>query len=74
MSKAAARARRLTTFKAWLKEQTYREDPIGAFAREAGRNPCVLSNSYSSWRWHLRATPDAIPVFESAWQEWSETR
>lgn len=64
------------TFRAWLRDQTDRDDPIGDFARDAQYDRFMPSANTTrrAIRYHLESMgsdPLALEAFEKAWREWA---
>jgi len=77
MAQGAAQVNAATfrAWRAWLTQQTIRQDPIGDFARDYLADPCSRRyRTLSGLDRHMRDDHDAVPralaARDRAWREW----
>lgn len=65
------------TFYKFLKQQQYRDDPVGDLAQDVRSDSSLktVKNSFDSWEMHLlnkRACDGAMKALKVAWKEYSK--
>lgn len=65
----------VTTFQAWIRTQTERDDPVGRLARDIDTDTEVPEGLWkANWLDHMsrrNAGPGAMAAFENAWEEYA---